>query len=68
MKYIEESKTKTERLTICLSQEDIEYIKKKQKELGFRSVSSFVRECVYNYGSKAKFRGQSIRKIDCFRG
>lgn len=51
MKYINDNKTKTERLTICLSKEDIEYIKKKKKEYHFRSVSSFIRECIYEYNN-----------------
>ena len=49
MKYIEENKTKTKRITICLSQEDINYIQRKKNEYNFRSISSFIRECVYKY-------------------
>jgi hypothetical protein len=50
MRYLEEKKTKTSRLSICLSQEDIEEFKKKQKEYKFKSMSSFIRECVKQYG------------------
>ena len=56
MKYIEENKAKIQRITICLSKEDIDYIRKKKDEYNFRSISAFIRECVYCYGEKAKSR------------
>lgn len=56
MKYIEENKTKTQRITICLSQEDIDYIHRKKDEYSFRSISAFIRECVYCYGEKTSSR------------
>ena len=51
MKNVEENERKTERLSICLSKNDIDYIKNKKQEFNFRSVSSFIRECVYYYVS-----------------
>ena len=49
MKYVEENKAKIQRITICLSKEDIDYIRKKKDEYNFRSISAFIRECVYKY-------------------
>lgn len=60
MKYIEENKTKTQRITICLSQEDINYIRHKKDEYNFRSVSSFIRECVYCYDGNNRKTTESI--------
>lgn len=60
MKYIEENKTKTKRITICLSQEDIDYIENKKNDYGFRSVSAFIRECVYDYDRSDRKTTESI--------